>query len=185
MRYTDEIRLIKQLRRGNEQSFEKIYGRYHRQLYAIAVSWLKDEELAEDAVQEVFLKLWTKKNELDPSRSLKNYLAVILKNHVLNMIRNAKRRILKNMEFDGSTTSDSPIEDQLFFSEYQRIVENGLDRLPAGKQQIFRLRRFEGMSNSEVAEKLGISILTVKSQFYQATKFIREYLEIHAEIHQE
>lgn len=175
--------LVDEVKQGNEQSFEIIYLKYHKQLYVIAFKYLRSQELAEDAVQDIFLKLWRIRRELDPSLSLRDFLFTILRNHVLNMIRNDRRRILKYIRFtqEHSVVSETP-DDFVFVSECKEIIERGLSELPDGKRLIFRMRRMEGMSNDEIAHKLGISIFTVKTQLYHATKFMRDYLKIHAEI---
>ncbi|MEX0680120.1 MAG: sigma-70 family RNA polymerase sigma factor, partial [Balneolales bacterium] len=73
-------------------------------------------------------------------------------------------------------------EEVILYSEYQKILASALDELSEGKREIFELKTVHGLSNDEIVKKLGITIHTVKSQYYQASKFVKEYLEEHADI---
>ena len=184
MDYKEDSKLAKEIRNSNVTSFEKTYRKYHKQLYGVAYKYLRSRELAEDAIQDIFLKLWDLRKDIDPSRSLRDFLFTMLRNHVLNMIRYNQRRIIRNYKFieQGNTVEEQTPADVVYLSECHDIVEEGLQQLPDGKRVIFKMRRQEGMSNDEVASKLGISVFTVKTQFYHATKFLRDYIKINAEL---
>lgn len=180
---TGNKKLAQRIKNDEEASFEFLFEKYHRQLYVLALQYLRNEKLAEDALQDVFLKVWEQRHQLDSSRSIKGFLFTTLKNHVLNMIRNRKRRILYTVEAgNGRPGSVKNTEHEVTLNEYWSIVEKGLKRLPSGKQEVFRLRRIRGYTNREVASRLQISIATVKSQLYKATKFLRNFVETHADI---
>ena len=184
MREYDDKGLVKLLRLGNKQAFEKIYERYHRQLYFMARKYLKDRGLAEDAVQDIFVKLWNKRDSLDPSQSVKGLLFTSLKNHVLNMIRDRKNKILSGYELgEESHPRKNHTGDDVIYTEYQHIVKRGLAELPEKKRKVFELRAFNGLSNPEIAKILLISINTVKVHYYHGSRFMRSYLEKHADIH--
>lgn len=171
------------IKNDEEVFFETLFEQYHRQLFLLALQYLKDEKLAEDAIQDVFLKVWEKRDELDTSRSVKGFLFTTLKNHVLNMIRNRKRRIANTVEAGNRKPAIvENTEEEVTLNEYWQIVEKGIDELPAGKQKVFRLRRIQGYTNREVASALQISVTTVKSQLYRATKFMRSFVKEHADI---
>ncbi|MGB3589051.1 MAG: sigma-70 family RNA polymerase sigma factor, partial [Tunicatimonas sp.] len=85
--------LVKALKRGSTAAFKQVYERYKRPLYATALRYLKDNQLAEDVLQDVFVKLWQNREALDEQQSLKNFLFVCLKNQVLNFIRSEQVRI--------------------------------------------------------------------------------------------
>lgn len=176
-------RLNRSIDNKEEATFEDLFEKYHRQLFLLAFQYLKDEKLAEDAIQDVFLKVWKKRDQLDASRSVKGFLFATLKNHVLNMIRNRKRRIATTVEAGNRKPGTvENTEEEVALNEYWQIVEKGIDKLPAGKQKVFRLRRIQGYTNQEVASALQISVTTVKSQLYKATKFMRNFVKEHADI---
>jgi RNA polymerase sigma-70 factor (family 1) len=177
----NEILLLQQLKAGSEQAYEAFYEIYHKRLYSFAFKYLKSRELSEDAVHDTFIKLW--ENRTSITSSVKAFLFTTARNHVLNMIRNQKRKVVKHVQLEQrKTVSANRTEEVVLYSEYQKILLQGLNELPEGKREIFQLKSVQGMTNREIAENLDISIHTVKSQYYQASKFIKEYLDKHAGI---
>lgn len=178
MKLPDTKNLINKLRKGDKQAFESIYWMYRKPVFGLAIRYLKDQELAEDAVQDVFSKLWLNREELDSEKCIKAFLFTVLKNHVLNMIKKRKRRILRQFDYAESNQKKSQSADEnVIFSDTEKIVKEGLNKLPEKKQLVFNMKRIRGYSNKEIAEQLGISIHTVKSQFYKANKFLKEFVE--------
>lgn len=179
----DDNILLAQLKSGSDQAYEIIYHRYHKRLYSFVYKYLKSRELSEDAVHDVFIKLWD--NRLSITSNMKGFLFSSAKNHVLNMIRNNKRKVLKHVQMEQQkSTSSNRTEEIILYSEYRRILLEGLQELPSGKRAVFEMKSESEMSNSEIAEKMGITENTVKSQYYQASKFIKQYLSDHAGINQ-
>lgn len=179
MKDKNERDLVKKILKGNKRALREIYERYHEQLYYVAKRYLKDETLAEDAVQDIFLKIWKKRKKLDPSRSIKGFLFSMLKNHVIDMIRKRKTRNKVKYGYkklsEDNQLRNSTIE-KLILSEYKDLVIQALSELTPAQRKVFKMRSFEGLSNAEVAEKNNVSIHTVKTQYYHSSKFIREYL---------
>lgn len=177
----EEKRILRRLKLGDNGVFEELYLRYHKRLYGLAFKYLKSRELAEDAVHDTFIKLWEKRSSIHSD--LKGFLFTSVRNHVLNMIRNHKRKVLKHIQIEQQRKkSSNKTEDVIIYSEYQQILARGLKELPDGKREIFNLKTVQKLSNQEIADQLGISIHTVKSQYYHASKFIKEYLGEHADI---
>ncbi len=180
---TGEKELITSLKEGDEQAFSSIYQKYHKQLYFIALKYLKDPALAEDVVQDVFIKLWSYRDNLKEDLSVKGFLITAVRNLVLNTIRNKNTQIAKHFDLLHSLeVSRNDVEDTVCLAEYEQIVEKGINQLSPAKQQIFRLRTLDGLDNMEVSAQLGISINTVKFQYSQASKFLREFLRQNAGI---
>ena len=175
--------LSQKIREGSEKAFREIYDRYHIQMYFIAKKYVKDTGLSEDAVQDIFVKLWTKRHKLDETKSIKAFLFTMLRNHVLNMIRDRRDEIVSiasmNMEI---LPKKNLTDDEMLYKEYHDIVQKGLDELSGRKREVFELKAFNGHSNSEVADLLKINIRTVKTHYYNSSKFIRAYLKNHAGI---
>lgn len=174
LKHDDHASRIKE---GDRNAFREVYYIYYKQLYAIAGKYLKDSQMAEDAVQEIFITLWLKRESLDPSKSLKNFLFTCLKNHVLNLIKSRKRRILLAYEAnEEKSDAGASLEDDLIYTEYNRIVEQGLEKLPQRRREIFELKAYQGLTNPQIAESLSITVNTVKNHYYHSNKFLREYL---------
>ncbi|MEX2639092.1 MAG: RNA polymerase sigma-70 factor [Balneolales bacterium] len=177
---TDTV-LAKQIKVGNEKAFEAIFDRYHRQLFYLAKKYLKDHELAEDAVQDIFVKLWLKRKTLDASRSIRGFLFVMLKNHLLNVLRDEKQKI----------TSEYPIKEESMpqagehygeatFNDYQKALKPGINELSVIRRNIFEMKVYKGLSNQQIADQLLISVHTVKSHFYHSSRLVRTYLKEHS-----
>lgn len=182
MELTDK-ELALRLKQHDEVAFETLFRRYYHYLYSIAIQYVKDPALAEDALQEVYLKLWTNRAQLDESQSIRNYLATAMRHQVLNLIRDNKRAILRHLNHLAThPEADTTTEETLILNEYGNVVQNGLRQLSAQRRLVFMLRSEQGLSNEEVASKLQISINTVKVQYYQACRFLRDYLRQHAGI---
>jgi RNA polymerase sigma-70 factor (family 1) len=175
--------LVKLIRLGDKRAFEEIYHRYHRQLYYLAMKYLKSKNLAEDAVQDIFVKFWQKRDQLDPEKSVKALLFISMKNHVLNVIRNRKNKIISDLEFfEEQHEASENLLNEVISADYEQILHRGLAELPERKRKVFELKTINGFSNSEVAELLMISINTVKVHYYHGSQFIRSYLKKHADI---
>lgn len=182
MELTDTA-LTLRLKEHNESAFAALFRRYYGYLYSIAIHYLKDPDLAEDAVQEIYLKLWINREQLNETLSVKNYLATAMRHQVLNALRNEKRAILRHLSHQATQTSaDTSTEETLALNEYSLVVSNGLNQLSAQRRLVFTLRSEKGLTNEEVAAQLQISINTVKVQYYHACRFLREYLRQHAGI---
>ncbi|MBX2840414.1 MAG: RNA polymerase sigma-70 factor [Flammeovirgaceae bacterium] len=167
-----------------EKVFDEYYHKYYEQLYFKAFQYLKSQELVEDAIQDVFLKLWKKRNQHHKIYSIEAFLYTCMRNHVLNMIISHKREMLKQVAKynQESQRFSNETEDTVCLNEYSEIVEVGLTKLSPRKRLIFKLKTYKGFTNSEIANQLNISINTVKVQFSQANKFLKDYLRQKAEI---
>lgn len=179
----DEKLLVTHLKSGDKQAFAGIYEKYHRQIYVIALRYLKDENIAQDVVQEIFIKLWNHRENLKEELSLQGFLVRSVHNLIVNTIRNRKTQILKYIELAHKTGNNGNAgDDNMLLAEYARIAEEGIKELSPARQTIFRMRSYQCLSNQEVAVQLGISVNTVKFQFSQASKFLRKYLKEKADM---
>jgi RNA polymerase sigma-70 factor (ECF subfamily) len=168
---------------GDKKAFRALYDRYHAQMYYIAKKYVKKSTIAEDAVQDVFIRFWENRENIDESKSVKGFLFVMLKNHLLNVLRKNKREIISFTESTLKPSKSSIMtDDEVIYKEYHKILERGLKELSERKREVFELRTIKGRSNSEVAKLLHIDIKTVKTHYYLSSKFIRKYLKVHAGI---
>lgn len=178
----DDI-LVQKIRDGSEKAFREIYDRYHVQMFFIAKRYLKDANLAEDAIQDIFVKLWEKRQKLDHVNSIGSYLFTMVRNHVLNMLRDKKSELISiSAVKEEKLPAQNLTEEKLQYSEYETILRRGVSELSGRKREVFELRTINGLSNSEVAELLHIHVRTVKTHYYNSSKFIRTYLKNHAGI---
>ena len=167
--------LLSRLKEGDEKAFTAIYIRYNKMLYVLAYKYLKDSFRAEDIVQQVFLKLWEARSLFAGAINLRNYLYTSAKNLILNEIRDNFSDMEKNYAVIQNTPEfedklQSALEEKDLFQHFYKI----LAELPEQKRKICLLKIRDNLSNQEVADKLHISVPTVKSHYSQAIKLLRD-----------
>ena len=167
--------LLSRLKEGDEKAFTTIYIRYNKMLYVLAYKYLKDSFRAEDIVQQVFLKLWEARSLFAGAINLRNYLYTSAKNLILNEIRDNFSDMEKNYAVIQNTPEfedklQSALEEKDLFQHFYKI----LAELPEQKRKICLLKIRDNLSNQEVADKLHISVPTVKSHYSQAIKLLRD-----------
>ncbi|WP_373730890.1 RNA polymerase sigma factor [Bacteroides heparinolyticus] len=172
----DEI-LFAKVERGDMTAFTEIYHRYHKLLYVMSYRYLMDTEMAKDAVQHVFTRFWEYRTELRVGVSLKNYLVTMTKNHILNVIRNENNAVAKNYEMaqDAPEYEDILVES-LEKKELMSLFYKALEMLPPQKRDICLMKVQEELSNQEIADRLQLSINTIKTHYSEALKLLRIYL---------
>jgi RNA polymerase sigma-70 factor (family 1) len=175
----NDQQLAARLRDSDHNAFEELYAAYHQTMFSTACKYLKSTTAAEDAVHEAFVKVWLHRGQLDPSQGVRNFLFKCLKFHVLNVIRDHKSSLSKQYELIYNTSSEhQDTESTVIFNDYRKVVDHAINNLSAQKKKIFRLRSYEGLTNEEVAQRLGLSINTVKFQYAQASKALKHALKI-------
>lgn len=174
MKATDNA-LIELLKAGDESAFEIIYDKYSERIYQFSILLLKDTGWSEDVVQEVFVKLWNTKENLDSNKSLWTFLYVLTKRTALNKLRDIKSfsSDFEHLWNNISTLSDCSHE-KLIAKELSNQLDYVLNTLPKRQREIFKLSRFEGFTHQEIADALNISPNTVKNHMIQALKTIRK-----------
>lgn len=173
----DDI-LLRQLQEGNQAAFTAIYQKYHKALYVFSYYYLKNREQAEDAVQTVFSKLWEYRSQIIVTINLKNYLYKMVKNHILNEIRNTTNALAKNYEIAQSSEGyEDNLVEKIEEKELRTLFYEAINKLSNPKRSICLLKIKEGLSNREIAEKLNIAENSVKTYYNQSIKILRSYLQ--------
>lgn len=159
--------------------FEQAYKEYAHILYTLAYKMLKDEAMASNAVQQVFTSLWENRDEIEVRMSLKGYLYAATKHAVLNMIRN------RNVELKGNycyaqilEAEEGEIVTKQEKEEKISRVEAAIKTLP-DQQRLVLKYRMQGLSNPEIAVKLGIAISTVKFHYNEGLKALRQKMIVY------
>lgn len=170
--------LITLIQQGDRQAFTRVYNKYHKMLYGLAFRYLKDEELAKDAVQQTFTKLWEKHKTIGIEVSLRNYLYTITRNHILNQIRKNQVEIAYHyQEQQGSELSFEDTFQNMDDDETLQAFRDAIQKLPERKREICLLKIREQLTHSEIAELLNISLSTVKIDFIQSKELLRRQLK--------
>jgi len=168
-----ETQLITLLRQNDRKAFDELYYRYVPRLLAFSRNYIKDKDEAEEAVQEIFIRIWEKRKSLDESKSFKAYLFQSIKNYFLNLIRDRKTTYqLSDIPEEVHPHNESIFED-LTYKEHEQTALLLIGSLPKVQQEIFILSRMEGLSNMEIAEKLNLSKRTVEHHIYLSLKYLK------------
>lgn len=169
--------LLIKLKNGDATAFEEIYNQYRSKIYTYALKISKSTVVAEEIVQEVFIKIWQKREQLNPELHFGAYLKKITLNHVLNHLKKvAREKTLQDELFNYLSLIRNNAEDSLLEKELLKTYEEAIAQLPPQKKIIYQLSRNEELSHDEIAKKLNISKNTVKNHMVEATKFIRNYV---------
>ena len=173
--FSDEY-LLALLGKGDEQAFTIIYQRYHKLLYVVAYKYLKNDCSAKDSVQQIFYRLWESRSVLIINMNLRNYLYTMLKNHLLNEIRNNYTAMEKNYELAQEKVEyEDDLLDNIEKKEIEEQLYQAINGLPEQKKQVCLYKLGGNLSNLEIANKMGISVPTVKTHYAQAVKMLREH----------
>lgn len=165
------------IEQGDEGAFTQAYNRYHKLLYVLAYRYLMNTDMAEDVVQHVFTRLWEFRSELRVGISLKNYLFTMTKNHVLNLIRNENNAITKNYEIAQSAPAyEDNLLENMEKKELMSSFYKAVEMLPEQKREICLMKVKEELTNKEIADRMNLSINTIKTHYSEALKLLRIHL---------
>lgn len=179
----DEIELLKQLQKGDTKAYLALYQRYHVLVYHWALKLVKIPQLAEDLVQDVFLKIWQIRERLNPQQSFPAFIYRIARNKAFNLLKkislddDLRSRVMTEL----SDTAESA-ENKLVWQQYEQLLKSAIDQLPQQRQKVFKLCRQDGKTYDEAAAELGISRNTVKEHMVMAVKNIKEYFYKYGDI---
>lgn len=170
----DKAYLVTLVAAGDVNAFNELFRLYWDNIYSIAFSITKSKVVAEEIVQDVFLKVWLKREQLAEVKNFDNYLFIIARNHIYNQLRT------KAVQFSETDVevSETP-EKQLYLKETVQIITEAVKRLPKQQRVIFELSRNEGLDHAAIANRLKLSRLTVKTHMNKALHSIRGYLSRH------
>jgi len=176
--------LAMRIKLGDEQAFELFFRKYNIHLCAFANKFLDDPEEAQEVVQDMFVKIWEDRDEIDPENSLKSYVFKIVQNLSINRLRRKKVEskyvdIYKLVYLDNQEFS---VHESLLARDLEAHIIYTIKKLPSECRKIFELSRSEGLKYREIADTLNISVKTVETQMSKALKSLRleltEYISL-------
>ncbi|RYE26946.1 MAG: RNA polymerase sigma-70 factor [Sphingobacteriaceae bacterium] len=170
--FENEKELLLQVSAGNEFAFRKLFNLHHQKLGAYILRLTDNHELAEEVVQDVFLKIWLNRKALEKVQNFNAYLFTVSKNHALNCLRQQSKEWLQQKKW---------FTEQEEFTEtdainYYNLLDKAIDRLPKQQQKIYLLSRHERLKYGEIATKLNLSKETVKKYLKIANHSITSFL---------
>lgn len=181
LNFENEAHYISLLKNGNKAAFEVLYDHYSNLLYSKILFMTKIPDVADDLVQEIFLKTWEKRASINEELSFKAWLYKISENAVYDYYRKlaVDSRMQKHF-LQTYVELYNQTEDYILNKERASLLEKALSQLPEQRKLIFKLCKIEGKSYQEVAALLNISASTVSNQLVKGTKNIKNYVFFHS-----
>lgn len=172
---SNEIQLLIALKSGDRPAFEKIYQSYSPRIFLNILKMVKSVEDAQEILQDVFIKVWEKRDLIDPEQSFKSYLFQISRFTVYNFIRkvNLDKKLKNYLSLENSELY-THIEEGIACRENDQFILSAIEELPNQRRQIYKLCKIEGKSYAEVGKQLGISASTINDHIVKATKFLKQ-----------
>ena len=167
-------KLLAMIKVADKDAFAEIYSRYWPILYRHAFKMLKNHDESEDVVQDVFVKFWKIANELDENISIGAYLYASTRNNILNIFNRSTVKDnylaeIRSFMKDGYEIADHRVRENIL----AKLIESEIQKLPPRMREVFELKRKHNLSYKEIAEKMDISELTVKTQMNKAISSLR------------
>jgi RNA polymerase sigma-70 factor (ECF subfamily) len=170
-----EKQLLKQIADGNAQALSALYDMYHLVLFRQLLGIVKQREEAEDLLQEVFNQIWSKAGSFDPDRgSVYTWMTTMSRNKGLDFLRSKAHKRSQKTDYDpeefilsGIPASDETPLDQTILSERSHLLKLALQQIPEEQQQVLKIAYFDGYSQSEIADQLGLPLGTIKTRMRQ------------------
>lgn len=177
-----ELKHLEDLKEGRREGFDYIYTRYSKMLLPKMQRMIKNPEIADELLQDVFLKVWLNKSEINITKSFTGWIFTIAQNTIYAYYRKLaldvkmQKHLLETFaEFYDQT------EDYILNKERVSLLNDAVEKLPAQRKEIFKLCKIEGKSYQEAADLLSLSSSTVSNQLVSATKYIKRYVFFHSQ----
>jgi RNA polymerase sigma-70 factor (ECF subfamily) len=175
--------LILLIAAGSIEAFRQLFDKYRNKIFSMACKFTGSDDVAEDAVQEVFIKLWLNKEKLLKVDNFNAYLNTVVRNHIFNYLRKIaleQKFLLKLAARKKQKNKDT--FDSVSYNELQSLIYKAVSELPVQQKKVYNLSRVDGLKHEEIAEKMGISRHTVKGHLVAALNHIRNFLLANGEL---
>jgi RNA polymerase sigma-70 factor (family 1) len=163
----------------NAKQFEQLYSSHSTLVYRICYGMVKDSDLAKEMTQDIFMSIWERRDKLEITESFEQYLTRAAKLQVFQHYRKkASETKYLNHTREDICVSDNCTENQIFYNDLKEDVGQIIDRLPCRCREVYILSREKGLTNSEIASRLLISVKTVEKHLTKALATFKEILKV-------
>lgn len=177
MNYSNEHKLLEHLKNGEEKAFVYLVDTYNQRLFGYALTLSHNEEMAQDIIQNVFLKTWAKRKKITINTSLQNYLFRLVHNEFINLYNQNRSRVLLEHKYFESLERITDNYDEKLLKRAIKKITLEIQNLPPKCKEVFILSRKEGLTNIEISEYLNVSIKTVEAHITKAYSIMRKNLK--------
>ena len=173
---TEDKLLFEKIAQKNRLAFDTLFRKYYTRLCRFALSYLKEKELAEECVQEVFIKIWEQADRFNIEGTVLSYLFAATKNTSLNLIKKINTRQKYEIEYEVQKSDTDSGLTEIENEKFTVVMLEAINQLPEKCRNIFELSKNDGLTYDEIADYLKISKKTVENQMGIAFKKLREML---------
>jgi RNA polymerase sigma-70 factor (family 1) len=177
-----EKELLAELITGDKNAFTNLYFTYSGQIYSKILRLTKCEETSQEILQELFLKVWEKRSQIDPEKPFRSYLFTIAQNLMYDHFRKVARDKVLVDSLVSSAAMYYRSDDTEVFEERMQCINKAIEQLPPVRRQVFKLSKIEGKSYEEIALLLGISHSTISDHIVKANRAIKKYLQMQGDV---
>ena len=177
----DDTNLVARMRGRDPRALAELYDRYGRVVYALILRVVRDTGIAEDLVQETFLRVWNRVGGFDADKgAIGPWLLAVARNRAIDYLRSASGRERNSLELEETEHPSlyRDMESEIFESDRARRVKAAVQKLSPQYRQVIELAYFEGLSHTEMAERMGQPLGTVKTWVRTALKMLRDDLGV-------
>lgn len=180
--FFQECELLREVVLGNENAFRQLFKVHSHRLGTYVFRLTGSIELAEEIVQDVFLKIWMNRETLAGVTNFKAYLFVVSKNHALNCLRKLIKERACQQKWEESVSDELKIPEGEMADKYYSLLDEAIDHLPPQQQKVYLLSRHERLKYAEIAEQLDISRETVKKYLQIAIASITTHVHANMDV---
>jgi RNA polymerase sigma-70 factor (family 1) len=175
----NESIILTQVASGDEKAFTELFHAYHHQLGEFVMMLTESNEMTAEIVQDVFLKIWMNRQELNNVEKFTSYLFILTRNYTLNCLRKLANERKHQVQYGQyvTTAADTTTDTPQAHTDYFSLVDNAIAQLPPQQQQVYLLSRRDGLKHTEIASQMGISRETVKKYIQLAAKSVSDFVK--------
>jgi len=168
---------IMRLANGDRQAFEWIYKNYSKKIYDYALLLTGNPADSDDIVQDIFIRLWNAREHLNKVQNFNAYLNALARNFIADFFEKKSKQDFQLKQYTHSAEKVSLQKDTVVEYWYDKIalIKEGIEKLPARRKTVYKMRSEEGLKREQIAEKLDISNFTVKNHIQKSLRFLKEY----------
>lgn len=167
--------ILQELSKKNLAVFDALYKEYYKKLFILSFKYIRNQELAEEVVHDIFLKIWNQAGSLQVTQSLGSYLSKAVVNASLNLLKSQKRELGNYARYEVEFSNDTDDNNEAEVLEQKLLkIEQAISQLPVQCKKVLLMSKYEKLKQQEISNRLNISIKTVKNHLTYAFKKIRE-----------
>ncbi|SFD08075.1 RNA polymerase sigma-70 factor, ECF subfamily [Chitinophaga sp. CF118] len=173
----EEREFMQQIANGDESAYTLVFNKYSKQVFDVAMLYIKDTITAREIVQEVFLKVWLNRKAMSGIENFSDYLFILTRNHIYDSF---KKQAVRSKAYDylflHQPTAINDTDHRIQEHQYENLLDKAVSSLPPERKKVYIARK-EGFSNEEISNHLNISIHTVKKQMQLAMQSVRAFIK--------